>query len=283
MDPQDMSDEELKAAISGEQPEETPTNQEAPADPPPKEEPEAPAEETPEPEAEETPAEEPDATADAEEKPPSRREQLRVQHLLKKYGPPQETPAPKAPEAPSHRPNYAEMLDAPEEVIQQLDKTAEELEKTSYERGTSETLKQLRTVEWRTNLRIDNQAVEQKFPQLNKNSEEFHPVLADAMNRRYLAMVGFNAQTGLVENPDVSYADFVESEFELADEIANTKVAKTAENIAKQAAQTGLRPSGGAVKAMDLNKTPEAMTNEELQAVINSSLPRDQRGRFTKR
>jgi len=283
MDPSEMSDEELKAAINGDQPEETPTSEEPAVPPaePAKEEPpqDPPAEEPETPAPAEAPAQDP--PTEEGERPPSRREQLRVRQLLEKYGPPPEQP--KDP-APSQRPDYRELINADDDAVYEtLNKTADEIAKAAHDQGANETLKQLRTVEWRTNLRIDNQQVEQTYKQLNKNSDQFHPVLADALNRRYLALSGFNPKTGLVDNPDVSYAEFVESEFELADEIANTRVAQSTENIAKQAAQTGLRPSGGAAKTLDLTKAPEDMTNEELEAVIGASVARDRRGRFTKR
>ncbi len=279
-DPSKMSDEELDAAISGAQPEETPTNEETPVDPP--------QEETPveTPPVEETPAEEPapeEKPQEDGEQPPSRREQLRVQKLLEKYGPPPEKPVKAEPS--QQPPDYSQLLDPETDpsVIEQFNKTAAEYGQAERNAGANDTLRQLQTVEWRTNLRIDNQVVEQKFPQLNKNdNEKFHSVLADAMNRRYLAMVGFNPQTGLVENPNVSYLDFVESEFELADEIASTKTADTVKNITKQAAQTGLRPDGTATRSLDLTKSAADMTDEELDTVI-SNVTRDNRGRFTKR
>lgn len=281
-DPSEMSDEELKAA-SGAQPEETPTNEESPADPPveetPKEEPKedsAPAEEAPaetpaEPEPEETPA-------------PSRREQLRVQQLLKKYGPPPaEEPAPSQTPAPSTAPNFRELIDADDAVYDALDKTTAEAVEQARKAGETDTLKVIKSVQWETLLQIDTPQVLSKYPALNPNDKEhFRPALADAMNRRYMAMVGFDPKTRTVETPDIRYLDFVESEFELADEIASTQVANTTKNIAKQAANTGLRPDGSAAKGMDLSKHPEDMTNEELNAVINANMPRDARGRFTR-
>ena len=81
-------------------------------------------------------------------------------------------------------------------------------------------------------------------------------------------MVGLDANTGLVQNPNVRWKDFVESEFELADEIANTKVANSTRNIAQQAASTGLRPDGSQAKRLNLNKAPEQMSDEELDAII---------------
>jgi len=59
---------------------------------------------------------------------------------------------------------------------------------------------------------------------------------------------------------------------ELADRTAATKTQKSAKNIAKQAAQTGLRPDGSKAKRLDLSKAPEQMSDEELDAFISSKL-----------
>lgn len=277
-DPSTMSDEELKAKIEGTEPEETP-KEESPADPP--------AEETPKEEtapAEEAPAETPTESEPEETPAPSRREQLRVQQLLKKYGPPPaEEPAPSQTPAPSSAPNFRELIDADDAVYDALDTTTQQAIAEARKAGETDTLKVIKSVQWETLLQIDTPQVLSKHPALNPNDKEhFRPALADAMNRRYMAMVGFDPKTRTVETPDIRYSDFVESEFELADEIASTQVANTTKNIAKQAANTGLRPDGSAAKGMDLSKHPEDMTNEELNAVIKANMPRDARGRFTR-
>ena len=67
---------------------------------------------------------------------------------------------------------------------------------------------------------------------------------------------------------------------ELADNMAGVKTQQATRNIAQQAAKTGLRPDGTSVKPLDLNKAPEDMTDEELRAATNATMPRDSRGRF---
>lgn len=275
MDPTDMTDEELNKVISGEQPEETATNPEEPAA--------SPQEETPAPEpepAEEAP--EPEAPPAEEEPPaPSRREQLRVAQLLQKYGPPPEKPA-----APSQNPDdldFSEVVNADPELIEDMNKRARDYAENQYKRGQSEALKAIDASEWRTMLNIDAPTMEQKYPVLDKSSEQFHPALADALSRRYLQMVGFDPVTKHVERKDIRWKDFIESEFELAEEIASFKVSETTKNVVTQAAQTGLRPDGSSARGMDLNKSADEMTNEELNAAISATMPRDSRGRFTPR
>jgi hypothetical protein len=59
--------------------------------------------------------------------------------------------------------------------------------------------------------------------------------------------------------------------FELVDEVSSRKVQQSQKNIAKQASRTGLRPDGSSAKRLDLSKPPEAMTDEELDAMIAKS------------
>ena len=101
---------------------------------------------------------------------------------------------------------------------------------------------------------------------LNPKDNNFHPVLADTINNLYLKMVGFNNKTGLVSNPNIRYKEFVDSYMELGDEIASSKVASTTKNIAKQAANTGLRPDGSSAKRLNLNQPIENMSDAELKA-----------------
>lgn len=226
--------------------------------------------------------ENPEAPAEPEtleEKPPSRREQLRVQQLLKKYGPPPE----RVPKQVT-RPDFRNKVDADEQVYK-------DLEDTAVQYGTSlvdSALNQANYQTWHRFLKMDDAQVRGKFGVLDpSNKEKFHPALADALNTRYLSFIGFDpgdASRGIpptVQKPDVSYLDFVEAEMEFADEIAAHRVANSTQNIARQAANAGLRPDGSSAKPLNLNKAPEDMTDDELRAAAKASMPRDSRGRFT--
>ena len=111
-DPSTMTDEELDKAIENPPVEEK--GQEST--------PETPTEETTEEQeeatVEETPAEEAAPEEETpEERPVSRREQLRVQQLLKKYGPPPQRQASPQPEPM----DYREAIDADDQVYQALE------------------------------------------------------------------------------------------------------------------------------------------------------------------
>lgn len=236
------------------EPEELIINSEEPVVPEPEapEEPETPAEEVEEPEAPEE--EEP------EEPKVSRRESLRIQQVLAKVKEAQ-APAPRIPQGL----DYSSALDADPEVIKQLEADRQAVVKEAL----AETQAQRRTDKWETLLNFDAPAIEEKYPQLDKNdSEKFHPALANAINTMYLSAVGYDAETKMVTNPGIRYRDYVDSVFELANEIAGEKIEVSTKNIKKQAARTGLRPDGSRGKRLNLNQSPNQMSDEELQAKI---------------
>lgn len=197
-----------------------------------------------------------------EPQPPSRREQLRIQKLLHKYPNLQERVAPQQQSGI----NYKDMIEADEQVYDQLDQASQEFGNTKYQEG----VQTAQFYSWRTDLKIDTPQVYRDHPELDpKNEEGFNPALADTLNQMYLSTVGYNGKS--VKNPDISYRDYIDSMYELVDEAASHKVERTQANIVKQAARTGLRPDGSSAKRLDLSKAPQAMTDEELDAVIASS------------
>lgn len=254
-DPSNMTDEELEKAIN-------PTPVE-PDEQNPELEPENP-EETPE-EPEEPVVPEGEEEEPEEEPKPSRREQLRINKLLEKYGDP-ESPKPRKVE---NALDYEKELDADPETIKRLQEDRENYSKDLYQQG----LEQTKSIQFHTRLEIDAPRVEAKYPQLDKNSDEFNPVLAETVNKMYLSTAGYDLESGKVQNANIRYADYVESLFELADEMGMKKVAESRKNITKQAGSTGLRPDGSAPKRLNLNKAPQDMTDEELNAVINQAIP----------
>lgn len=229
---------------------EEPKKPEEPA--PPKEEevpkePEAPTEDEPE---------------DDEPKPPSRRENLRIQKLIARQKELETKIA--STDLPKDALDYSASLDADPEVVKQLEADRRKYGEELYLKGVA----QANAIRFQTRLEVDAPRVEAKHPQLDKESPEFHPVLADAINTMYLSSVGYNPDTGAVSNPNIRYSDYVESVFELASEIAGQQSTTAKKNIAKQVASTGLRPDGGTSKRLNLNKSPKDMSNEELEAAV---------------
>lgn len=217
---------------------------------------------------------------------PSRREQLRVQQLLDRYGP----PGPQRQQAPSQqkKPDFRSRITADDQVYEDLEKLAEEYGEGQYQAGQSSAAQEVQYSTWRRFLLMDENNIRSKYPELNpSNGDKYHKAVEQALQKDYLTFVGYNPgdpQKGIsptVANPDVSYAEYVEARMEFADEIASMKLQGTTQNIAQQAATTGLRPDGSAPKRMDLAKDPTQMSDEELKAAIGATLPRDARGRFT--
>lgn len=223
-------------------------------------------------EAEEEVPQEEDKEEVPEEKP-SRREQLRIQQLLDKYGPPPERRNPPKREDAL---DYEHALDADPAVIQQLEADRRREGEAQFNAG----LEQAKSIQFHTRLEIDAPRVEAKYKFLDASDKDnFDPVRANAMNQLYLNQVGYNPgdpAKGIPEtvaNPNVRYKDFVEAQMEFAEALMADRQINTAKNIAKQAATTGLRPDGSSAKRLNLNKAPELMTNEELNAVIRQGIP----------
>jgi hypothetical protein len=212
---------------------------------------------------------------ESEEPPMSRRKAKRLEKL---EGLVQRLRGPQAqPERKTDSIDYRKMIEADDQVYDQLDRASQDFGNKQYEAG----LQQANSVRFHTRLEIDAPRIEGKYPQFDKESSDFNPGLASAVNEWYLATVGYDPQTDTVRNADVRYAGFVEGIMELAEAMAGAKTTKTTENIARQAANAGLRPDGSSAKPLNLNKAPQDMTNEELNAFIGANLPRDTRGRFT--
>lgn len=199
-----------------------------------------------------------------EERPISRREQLRIQDLLSRER--SEDPKPKARE---DRIDYRKEFSVEDDDAQRLERDRSASEEYYYQQG----LEQAKSLKFHTRLEVDAPLVAQRYGILDKNNEEqFHPAVANSLNQFYLSMVGFDKKTDTVQNPELRYSEFTDAIFELAEEIANTKTATSTRAVKDQAAKTGLRPDGSAAKKLDLNKAPQDMTDEELEAYIKANL-----------
>lgn len=152
--------------------------------------------------------------------------------------------------------DYREAIDAPDEVYQSLDQDRQTYGEQRYNEG----LEQAKAIEFRTNIKLDLPLVKEKLDKLD-------PVDAEALDREYLQLVGFNPQTGFVRNSDIGYADFIDARIEQAERLAARLAMKSQRNIAKQAAQTGIRPDGGAHKGLQINSPQDIanMSSEEFE------------------
>lgn len=262
-DASQMTDEELDQMIeSGSPLEQSPS--EAPEEGEPTTEEEVVEKETEEAEPDEPaePVEEPVEKEDPQ--PQSHRENLRIQQLLERIK--QQPTQPEAPRAAGI--DYGNALDADPEVIQQLEADRQAASQSAYLQG----LEQAKSIQFHTRLEIDAPKVESKYAVLNPHDKEnFKPALADAVNTWYLQTVGYNQATGQVATPDVRYADFVEGIMELGEVIGSKKAEAAVKNVTKQVRSTGLRPDGSSAKRLDLNKAPDQMSDEELDAFLTKA------------
>lgn len=207
--------------------------------------------------------------SDEEEEPPkkSRREELRIQQLLQKI---KEEGTPTQPKAKHSDFDYDEELDADKETLDKLKGDRESYGQRQYQQGAEDIYRFSR---FETRLEVDAPRVEAKYSTLDKESDEFNPVLADTINRMYLSFVGFDGKKRSVRTSDIRYSDYVDSIYELANEIAGEKIERTTVNLRKQAGKAGLRPGSSGQKRLNLNKAPSEMTDEELDAVIAQGIP----------
>lgn len=197
-----------------------------------------------------------------EETPPSNRLLTRAQKLLEKYGPPQQRSSTLPPQR-SDALDYGQALDADPEVIKQLEADRQRTQQSYYNEG----LRRAEAIEFKTNIRLDLPLVEERMKQLD-------PRDAEALDKEYLYAVGFDPQTGYVQNSNIGYAEFIEAKIEMAHRLATSMSAETTKNVARQAATTGLRPDGSSAKRLNLNKAPEDMSVEELYAKLGQKPPK---------
>lgn len=230
---------------------------------PPPAEPEEPEEpETPE---EEEEPEEPEEPEQPEEKPVSKRENKRIQELTKKlaesYGKPE---GKRPPTTPAERQRIIEEGDY---TLEDINAKADEYAQRRYNEG----LAQANSLAFQTRLEIDAPRVAAKYEFLDQDSENFEPGSASFINELYLKTVGYDPDSGTVQNPNIRYVEFIDGVMELADTIAAAKTVDTKQNIARQAAQAGVRPSGVA-KPSYQGDDPRQMSDEQLDQAIAQGL-----------
>lgn len=186
--------------------------------------------------------------ASTQEEDLSPRQQKRVEQLTKsKLDSILErvTQKPKTPQG--YKPlDYKEAIDADEQVIDQLSKDREQYA-TDLQQQTNE---RLTTELWKRDIKTDLALVKDKLDRLD-------PASARAIDKEYLLYSGYDPESGRVANPNIGYAEFVEAQIERAEMIAANLNVRTQQNVAKQAAQTGLRPTGGASKATKISSADD--------------------------
>lgn len=209
-------------------------------------------EEAPEAEVTTESDERPEEEEQPEEVPVSRRANKRIQDLTRKL-------------AEAHQPQQQPQTQR--QIIDEGEYTPEEVNRLAQQHGEqqySAGLAQANALAFSTRLEIDAPKVATKFPVLDQNSDNFDPGVSAFINESYLKTVGYDPNIGTVQNNNIRYEEYVDGMMELVDTLSQGKQADSQKNLAKQAAQTGVRPSGTR-KTYD-GADPSKMTLEQLQA-----------------
>ena len=276
--PEDMMDEELVQYLGEEQEPEKPEEKPKPKASEAEDQEELQEEEQPEKTKEED-SEAEEQEENEEEKPVSRRKQARLDKLEKLFeriqGGEAEEQAPTKPKKPEGI-NYKDDLDTDEETANRLNEDREKFGQEMYQQGLAQAqaLKQQQDAfEFNLMLKTEEPTVRDRYKFMNPDDERFNPEATEAIVKDYLHFVRFDQNTRTAANP-VSYLEFVEARMQMAQALAEDMVSETQKNVTKQAANTGLRPSGSSnSKKLDLNKAAADMSNEELDAMIESLVP----------
>lgn len=211
---------------------------------------------------EETPADELTEEAPEEERPVSHRENKRIQQLTQKLA--EYNKAQTNSPTSANEPVFEEREYTPEELMQ----IVQQREKDSYNQGRSDTNNE---VLFLTRLEIDSPRVAAKHPILDQSNDNFDAGVTDMVNQLYLKTVGFDPVTGKVQRPDIRYEEFADAYMESVERAASIRNSESKQNLVKQAAQTGVRPTGVAKKPY-VGEDPSKMSNEQLEAAINQVL-----------
>jgi hypothetical protein len=131
--------------------------------------------------------------------------------------------------------NYRDVIEADDELFGVLEKDRE----TAVANERASVNQALLTSEWRTNIKLD-------LPLVKERLDKLDPADAEALDREYLLISQFDGKTGNVGRNDIGYADFIEARVEQAERLASNMNLRSQKQIAKQAANTGVRPDGGA-------------------------------------
>lgn len=154
--------------------------------------------------------------------------------------------------------------------VRQLEEDRNRYGEARYQEGLASAQATLNPDIFLDRLERDNDYIASHYKQLDERSDDFNPDLAERLNRLYLATIGFDANSGRITNPGVRYRDYASAFMEVVDHIATNQSADTAQNLARQSSQGGIRPGGSTPRGSgpDLSNpnTIAQMSQEEYQA-----------------
>lgn len=249
-----------------------PKNQPDPSEPTEPQEPVEPAEpQVPEEPAEpagpvepQEPTEPEELQTEEPETPPSPRESKRIKALTEKLAKANERKL-----TPDNQPSTPFTEREEGYQLEEANKIAQDYGAEQFSKGLAEA----QALEFKVNLRIDAPKVAQKYEFMNSDSDDYDAGRTGFINELYLRTVGYDPNNGHVRDASIGYEEFVDGIVEAVDKSAAAKAADSATNIAKTVSQLGTRPNGESRKAYQ-GDDPSQMSDEQLEAVINQSLPK---------
>lgn len=233
----------------------------------PKEEPEEPdnQEDTPPPkeEPQEEPSEEP-----SEEEPqpvPSHRASKRIEELTRKLSE-YERQVPQLQDPP----RQDQIIGEGDYDVDEINQRANQYGQQMFNQGLSQAQMMQNANTFATRIEIDMPKVAQKYDILDQNSDSFDPGITALLNEEYLRIVGYDPNSGMVQRPDIRYDEYIDTQMEKAERLNSIRRVDSQKNLARQASQTGVRPSGVAKEYQ--GDDPRKMSTKQLEQAINASL-----------
>lgn len=122
--------------------------------------------------------------------------------------------------------------------IEQLNADRQKYGAAQYQQGLDTAQQVAQTTVWKDSVERDNDFIDEKFPIMDENSDEYDSDIANYINNLYLKSTGYDGTS--VKNP-IRYRDFVRANMELADRLKVQASAETAQNVSRQASQTSIK------------------------------------------
>lgn len=213
-------------------------------------------------------------SGNSEERPPSRRESKRIQQLIAKMQNQQQDsnnlPFPDTNDNFSNN-QKQRIIDEGEYDLDEINQMAGNYANEMYQKGLSQAQQWQNASMFSTRLEIDGPQVMSKYDAFNPKADDFNSSIANMVNSMYLKFVGYNPKTGTVVNPNIRYEEFVDAYMESVDVLSSQNRAKSSQNIAKQVANSGMRPNGVANTEYQ-GSNPKKMSDKQLDEIIKDSL-----------
>lgn len=160
--------------------------------------------------------------------------------------------------------------------VNQLEKDRNQFGESRYAEGFQQARFYDQQERFYDRLESDGEVVANRYSFLDEESDDFDPELAGTINAAFLQAAGFDKQKNTFSNTNIRYKTFAASYIKAMERYASQRNADSGRNLDRQRSMTGIRPTGtGRRPVRDrFGDDPSQLSDEELEAVINSSIPR---------